>query len=225
MIDLRGIEKCYRSAAGCVYALRDITLKISRGESVAIVGRSGSGKSTLMNILGLLDISAGGEYFLGGRNINSLSANERSALRSRELGFVFQGFNLLRRMTALENVELPLVYAKIPRTRRREMAAEALELVGLSHRMNHRPWEMSGGQQQRVAIARAIIRSPSILLADEPTGNLDASSGAEILSLLQRLNSRGTTVVLITHDKDIAECMSRRIQIAEGRIAADSKNK
>ncbi len=223
LITLRQIEKSYHSSAGCVHALKNINLSIVDGESVAIVGQSGSGKSTLMNILGLLDISAKGEYILNGRNINTLSADERSLLRSRELGFVFQGFNLLSRMSALENVELPLIYANISREKRRELALGALEQVGLSHRVFHRPSEMSGGQQQRVAIARAIIRSPSILLADEPTGNLDSSSGKEILDLLCDLNRRGSTVILITHDNDIAKCMSRCIRISDGCIVYDSK--
>ncbi len=223
LITLRQIEKYYHSSAGCVHALKNINLSITDGESVAIVGQSGSGKSTLMNILGLLDISAKGEYILNGRNINTLSADERSLLRSRELGFVFQGFNLLSKMNALENVELPLIYANISREKRLELALEALEQVGLSHRLSHRPSEMSGGQQQRVAIARAIIRSPSILLADEPTGNLDSSSGKEILDLLCDLNRRGSTVILITHDNDIAKCMSRCIRISDGCIVYDSK--
>lgn len=222
MIQLCNIEKNYCSQAGCVHALKGVSLRVSPGENIAIVGQSGSGKSTLMNILGLLDTPEKGEYFLNGRNINTLSADERSSLRSHELGFIFQGFNLLSRMNALENVELPLIYARIPPNERHKLAQAALERVGLSHRLLHKPAEMSGGQQQRVAIARAIVRSPSILLADEPTGNLDSASGADILELLTQLNRNGTTLILITHDPSIASCMSRTVRISDGIIAYDS---
>ncbi len=225
MISLKNIEKCYHSPAGSVRALKNINLNISNGESVAIVGQSGSGKSTLMNILGLLDAPESGEYILNGVNINNLDLNSRSRLRSCDLGFVFQGFNLLPRMNALENVELPLIYAHVPARERKVLACAALDKVGLSHRTLHRPFEMSGGQQQRVAIARAIIRSPSILLADEPTGNLDAASGADILNLLCSLNDSGTTVILITHDQNIANRMSRCIKISDGSIIYDSSAK
>jgi len=222
LISLHGIEKFYHSSAGCVHALKHINLNIRDGESVAIVGQSGSGKSTLMNILGLLDVPESGEYFLNGKNINTLDADARAVLRSRELGFIFQGFNLLPRMNALENVELPLIFAKIPLQKRRKLATQALDQVGLSHRIMHKPHELSGGQQQRVAIARAIVRSPSIILADEPTGNLDAASGSDIMELLSSLNKNGSTIVLITHDDLIAKSMSRCIRISDGHIVYDS---
>lgn len=221
MIELVNINKTYESGPGAVHALRGIDLRIEDGELVAIVGQSGSGKSTLMNLLGLLDVPNTGEYFLNGRNINTLSADERSLLRSQELGFVFQGFHLLPRMSAAENVELPLVYAGVPHAERRERAMAALSRVGLLSRALHKPSEMSGGQQQRVAIARAIVRAPSIILADEPTGNLDAASGAEILELLRTLNRDGATVILITHDRELASQMRRQIRIADGRIVSD----
>ena len=221
MIELSHIRKTYQTGPSQVHALDGVSLTVGDGELVAIVGQSGSGKSTLMNILGLLDTPTSGEYRLDGRLVSQLTYDQRSRLRSKQIGFVFQGFHLLPRMTAQENVELPLVYAGISPDARREIAAHALEQVGLSRRAQHKPSEMSGGQQQRVAIARAIVRNPSIILADEPTGNLDAASGAEVLNLLLELNRDGATVILITHDPDVAKRARRVVQIREGRVASD----
>ena len=204
--------------SGEVFALREIDLSVKRGEFLAIVGTSGSGKSTLMNILGCLDRPTSGSYALSGKNVAKLSKSELSKIRNREIGFIFQGFNLLEKMTALENVELPMMYAGISPKERRRIALDALESVGLASRINHRPSELSGGQQQRVAIARAIVLNPSLILADEPTGNLDSNSGEEILSILKALHSNGTTIVLITHDMGVAKKASRVIEICDGRI-------
>ncbi|MBQ8003474.1 MAG: ABC transporter ATP-binding protein [Oscillospiraceae bacterium] len=203
---------------GDVAALRDVSLHVSRGEFLAIIGTSGSGKSTLMNMLGCLDKPSSGSYFLNGSDVLKKSPRELSSLRNREIGFIFQGFNLLEKMTAIENVELPMMYARIPKRRRNELAKEALTRVGLSGRMRHLPGELSGGQQQRVAIARAITRSPSVILADEPTGNLDKPTSDEILKIITELNDSGTTVVLITHDINVAKRASRVIEISEGKI-------
>ncbi|MBQ5778156.1 MAG: ABC transporter ATP-binding protein [Oscillospiraceae bacterium] len=218
MIKIANLSKVYKMHSGEVFALREVDLSVSRGEFLAIVGTSGSGKSTLMNILGCLDRPTSGSYSLSGRDVSKLPKSELSKIRNRKIGFIFQGFNLLEKMSALENVELPMMYAKIPPKERRRIALDALESVGLQARINHRPCELSGGQQQRVAIARAIVLNPSLILADEPTGNLDSNSGEEILSILKKLHSNGTTIVLITHDMGVAKKASRVIEISDGRI-------
>ncbi len=218
MINVSSLSRQYTLGSGAVHALSDINLRVKRGEFVAIIGKSGSGKSTLMNILGCLDTPTSGTYFLNGRDISSLSKKELSKIRNREIGFIFQGFNLLDKLTAVENVELPLIYARTPRKERRETAISALCSVGLSERLFHKPCELSGGQQQRVAIARAIAQNPSVILADEPTGNLDASSGREILDILATLHRDGATIVLITHDASVASEADRIIEISDGRI-------
>lgn len=222
MISISNASKVYVSKDTPVNALCDISLDISEGELVAIVGDSGSGKSTLMNILGCLDVLSSGKYRLFGRDISSLSRNELSAVRRKDIGFIFQGFNLLPNMTALENVALPLSFSRVPRERRINTAKEALERVGLSSRMLHRPSQMSGGQQQRVAIARALATSPRLILADEPTGNLDPHSAEEVVKLLLSANADGRTVILITHDLQLAECFRRKICISNGKIISDS---
>lgn len=218
LIDVKRLYKIYKQGANEVRALNDVSLKIARGEMVAVVGSSGSGKSTLMNILGCLDTPTSGEYYLDGRAINSLKENQLSEIRCKYIGFIFQGFNLIPTLNALENVELPLCYQGIHKSQRKEMAKQALCMVGLSNRMHHYPGELSGGQQQRVAIARAIAAKPPLILADEPTGNLDSQSGRQIMNILLDLNSSGKTVVLITHDKEIAKLIPRRINIVDGKI-------
>ncbi len=218
MIKITNLSKTYKMKSGEVSALHNINLHVKRGEFLAIVGASGSGKSTLMNMLGCLDKPTSGEYFLNGRDVLSLSKKKLADIRNREIGFIFQGFNLLEKMTAIENVELPLMYAKVPHNKRREISLDALERVGLSKRISHRPGELSGGQQQRVAIARAITQKPSVILADEPTGNLDNKSGSEILKILSELNAGGATIVLITHDINVANRAERVIEISDGRI-------
>jgi putative ABC transport system ATP-binding protein len=204
-----------------VHALRGINLEIGKGEFVAIMGSSGSGKSTLMNILGCLDRPTSGDYFLDGVNVSQLSKKELAAIRNRRLGFVFQGFNLLARTTALENVELPTLYAKIESKERLLRAKQALEMVGLGERLDHFPSQLSGGQQQRVAIARALVNQPSILLADEPTGNLDSRTAVEIMSILQGLNDEGLTIVLVTHEPDVAQYARRVITFRDGKVRRD----
>ncbi len=218
LIQLRGVSKVYRTAAGELRALDNVSLDIEHGEFVAIVGQSGSGKSTLMNILGCLDIPSNGVYRLRGRNMSRCSPLVQARVRGREIGFVFQGFHLIPSLSALENVELPLIYRAIGREERSRRAKESLGRVGLSERMHHRPCELSGGQQQRVAIARAIAMAPPLILADEPTGNLDSHSGGEIMKMLHGLNEDGHTVVLITHDNAIAQAAKRRICIRDGRV-------
>jgi putative ABC transport system ATP-binding protein len=221
IIELDGIGKQYaRGREPVVHALRDVSLRIARGELVAIAGASGSGKSTLMNVLGLLDRPDRGQYRLDGREVSVLGAREQAALRNAKIGFVFQAFHLLPRATAIENVELPLVYSD-----RRDIAGlgrRALELVGLGDRLTHTPAELSGGQQQRVAIARALVNEPDLLLADEPTGNLDARSAADILDAFEVLHRAGRTIVLVTHDPTVAERCPRRIRLEDGRIATDT---
>jgi len=222
LITLQRVEKDYESGAGRVRALRDVSLEIRQGEFVAIVGTSGSGKSTLMNILGCLDRPTRGVYNLSGFDVGSRSSDARAVLRNRLIGFIFQGFNLLARTTALENVELPLLYRGVSARERRARAVEALEAVGLGTRMHHTPNQLSGGQQQRVAIARALVTRPPMLLADEPTGNLDTRTSLEVLALLQRLNrERGITIVLVTHEHDIAACAGRVITFRDGRVLTD----
>ena len=204
-----------------VRALDDVSLTIDRGEFVAIVGQSGSGKSTMMNVLGCLDIPTRGDYYLDGTDVRDLTDKELSRIRNRQIGFIFQQYNLIPSLTVLENVELPLIYQGINGQRRREMAMEALEQVGLAGRVKHRPVEMSGGQQQRVAIARAIAAHPPIVMADEPTGALDSHTGLEVLDFLRQLNRGGTTVILITHDNSIAASARRIVRLADGRIVED----
>jgi putative ABC transport system ATP-binding protein len=222
LITLRRVEKDYESGAGTVRALREVDLAIEQGEFVAIVGTSGSGKSTLMNILGCLDRPTRGVYELGGFDVGARGSDARAILRNRLIGFIFQGFNLLPRTTALENVELPLVYRGASVRDRRKWATEALDAVGLGDRVHHTPNQLSGGQQQRVAIARALVTKPPMLLADEPIGNLDTRTSLEVLALLQNLNrDRGITIVLVTHEHDIAACASRVITFRDGRIVTD----
>ena len=206
-----------------VHALQDIDLEIERGEYVAIMGPSGSGKSTLMNLIGCLDAPTSGRYWLNGRLVSELDDDELAHVRNREIGFVFQTFNLLPRSSALSNVELPLVYRGIAPARRREMARDALRLVELEHRIDHRPNELSGGQRQRVAIARALVSNPSIMLADEPTGNLDSATGAEILNLFERLHQEGRTLVVVTHERDVAQNAHRILHIRDGKLAHDER--
>ena len=222
MIELHGIGRTYTWPSGePVRALRDVSLRIDRGDFVAVVGSSGSGKSTLMNVLGLLDRPSEGRYLLDGRDVADLGVNEQARLRNRKIGFVFQTFHLLPRTSALENVELPLLYSD--RASIKGLGRRALEAVGLADRIDHRPSELSGGQQQRVAIARALVNEPDLLLADEPTGNLDARSAGEILEIFEALNRDGRTIVLVTHDAQVAARCRRVIRIEDGRIETPSK--
>ena len=219
LIEMRGLERVYQLGPQLIHALRGVDLVIDRGEYVAIMGPSGSGKSTLMNIIGCLDRPSAGKYILDGTPVESMDDDELASVRNKKIGFVFQTFNLLARTTALQNVELPLVYAKIPRLERRQQAEEALAAVGLQDRMNHQPNELSGGQRQRVAIARALVNKPSLLLADEPTGNLDSQTGREILDLFRDLHDRGNSIIMVTHEDDVAREAKRVIHIRDGRIA------
>ncbi|HPN47665.1 MAG TPA: ABC transporter ATP-binding protein [Bacteroidales bacterium] len=224
LIEIRNLVKNYVMGDIQVQALRDINLTIDRNEYVAIMGPSGSGKSTLMNILGCLDTPTQGQYLFDNVDVSTLSDDELSAMRNREIGFIFQNFNLLPKMNALQNVELPLMYAGIPKAMRRERAIEALERVGLADRMDHKPTELSGGQRQRVAVARALVTKPGILLADEPTGALDSKTGVEIMALFDELHREGNTLILITHEREIAEYSRRIIQIRDGLIFSDEEN-
>lgn len=222
LIELKNVTKKYIQGNEEIKALDNVSVTIKKGEFVAIIGASGSGKSTLMNMLGCLDIPTSGEYYLDGVDVMSLKDTQLSYIRNKKIGFIFQGFNLIQGMTAYENVELPLIYRKVSKNKRKELSENALKMVSLSHRISHRPSEMSGGQQQRVAIARAIAASPPIILSDEPTGNLDKRSGREVMDILKNLNETGITVILITHDYEIAEQAKRKIKISEGRIAEDT---
>ncbi len=224
LVEIRDISKIYNPGENEVRALDHISLTIQKGEFVAIIGQSGSGKSTLMNMIGCLDVPTEGTYILNGQNVSKLSDNELSDIRNQEIGFIFQGFNLIANLTAQENVELPLIYRGVPKKERQELSVAALKKVGLAHRMDHRPSEMSGGQQQRVAIARAIAQAPPVILADEPTGNLDSTSSMEILDILKQLHAENRTVILITHDNDIAKQAKRVIRIKDGRIERDYEN-
>jgi putative ABC transport system ATP-binding protein len=221
LIDLRDIQKVYDMGAEKVHALNGVDLSVERGEYLAIMGSSGSGKSTLMNLLGCLDTPSSGSYILNGVAVQELDDSELAAIRNKEIGFVFQTFNLLARTDALHNVELPLIYAGLSRTERRDRARKALEKVGLGQRMHHQPNELSGGQRQRVAIARALVNDPSILLADEPTGNLDTATSEEIMALFDELHQAGNTVVLVTHEADIAEHAWRRVTLRDGKVISD----
>ncbi len=224
VIRVHGLSKDYYLGQTIVPALRDVNLEIWPGEMVAIMGPSGSGKSTLMNLLGCLDRPTEGFYWLDGAEVSEMSLNELADVRNQKIGFVFQSFNLLPNITALDNVELPLMYTDMPKEERQERALEALDLVGLYSRCYHRPVELSGGQQQRVAIARALVTGPSLILADEPTGNLDSHTSVEIMAILQRLNAEGITVVLVTHEADIASYCQRIIQFRDGRVLSDTVN-
>jgi putative ABC transport system ATP-binding protein len=218
LIEMHELTRVYQLGPQEIYALRGVDLTIKPGEYVAIMGPSGSGKSTLMNIIGCLDRPTAGRYVLDGVPVESMAEDELAAIRNRKIGFVFQTFNLLARTTALQNVELPLVYARIPRVERRKIAEEALAAVGLQDRMNHQPNELSGGQRQRVAIARALVNRPSLLLADEPTGNLDSQTGREILDLFRDLHRRGNSIILVTHEDDVAREAKRIIHLRDGKI-------
>ena len=224
MLKLENIKKYYEMGKSTVKALDDVSLEIGDGEFVAIIGPSGSGKSTLMNIMGCLDVATSGEYYVDDVAISSFDDNALALFRSKKIGFVFQGFNLLPRLDAIENVELPLIYQRVQKKQRHALAIEALKKVGLFERQHHKPTELSGGQQQRVAIARALVTSPSVILADEPTGNLDSKVGLEVLQILKDLNKSGVTVVLITHDDEIARHAKRIVSIKDGKIESDVLN-
>jgi putative ABC transport system ATP-binding protein len=221
IIRVRDVHKYYELGETRVHALRGVSLEIRRGEFLGIMGASGSGKSTFMNIVGCLDRPTSGEYILDETDVAGLSKEQLAAIRNRKIGFVFQGFNLLSRTTALENVELPTLYARIPKEDREKRAVEALELVGLGDRIHHYPSQLSGGQQQRVAIARALVNKPAILLADEPTGNLDSRTSVEIMDIFQKLNAEGLTIMMVTHEHDIAEFAKRNIVFRDGKIRRD----
>ena len=222
-MDVQDICKVYNPGENEVRALDHVSVQIHEKEFVAIIGQSGSGKSTLMNMLGCLDVPTSGTYMLHGKDVSHMSDDELSDIRNQEIGFIFQGFNLIQNLTALENVELPLIYRGVSKKERMELSKEALKKVGLENRMDHKPAEMSGGQQQRVAIARAIAQAPPIILADEPTGNLDSGSSKEIMEILKELHEDGRTVIIITHDNEIAAQAKRVIKIMDGRIESDTK--
>lgn len=225
LIDVQNLGHGYRMAGEMMTVLSDISFQVRHGEFVAIIGPSGSGKSTLMNMLGCLDVANEGTYLLDGQDIRKLSDNKLATIRNEKIGFIFQQFNLLPKLTAYENVELPLIYRNIPHKERKKSVEESLRLVGLEERMHHRPSELSGGQQQRVAIARAIAGSPPLLLADEPTGALDSKTGIEVMNKMRELNALGHTIIIITHDLSIAEQAKRVIRIQDGRIVEDRGNR
>ncbi|MFQ5766551.1 MAG: ABC transporter ATP-binding protein [Acidobacteriota bacterium] len=225
LIELRDLHKIYKMGEQVVRALDGVDMKIQRGEFVAIMGPSGSGKSTLMNLIGCLDTPTSGSYVLNGQEVSEMDGNQLADLRNREIGFIFQTFNLLPRASALHNVELPLVYAGVSRQERRRRAEEALAKVQLADRIHHQPNELSGGQRQRVAVARALVNSPSLLLADEPTGNLDSKTSDEIMALMHQLHRSGNTIVLVTHEEDIARHASRTVRMLDGRIVSDQENR
>ena len=222
LIEVRNVYKIYNPGENEVHALDGISVTIDRGEFVAIVGHSGSGKSTFMNMLGCLDSPTSGDYFLDGVNVAGMTDDELSDIRNQQIWFIFQGFNLIPSLTAQENVELPLIYRGIPKAEREALSREALAQVGMGERMTHKPSELSGGQQQRVAIARAIAARPPIIMADEPTGNLDTRSGEDVMQILHELNAEGRTIVLITHDNDIARQATRAIRIIDGKVVSDT---
>ncbi len=224
LIKVEDLCKIYNPGENEVWALDHVSLEIKKGELVAIIGQSGSGKSTFMNMLGCLDVPTSGKYYLNGTDVSEMSDNELSEVRNREIGFIFQGFNLIANLNAIENVELPLIYRGIDRKTRHQLAIDSLKMVGLEKRMDHKPSEMSGGQQQRVAIARAIAAQPPVILADEPTGNLDSASSREILGILKKMHKTGRTVILITHDNGIAAQARRVVRIMDGKIESDMIN-
>jgi len=224
LIRLKRISRRYQMGAETIHALREVSLEIERGEYVAIMGPSGSGKSTLMNVIGCLDTPTSGEYELNNTLVSEMDDNELAEIRNKEIGFIFQTFNLLPRSDALRNVELPLIYAGVPAEERRRIALDALASVGLADRIHHKPNEMSGGQRQRVAVARALVNKPSILLADEPTGNLDSKTGAEIMALFSQLSNQGHTIIVVTHEEDIAKHARRILRIRDGLIASDERH-
>ena len=224
LIETHDISKIYRMGAETIHALKSVSIKIERGEYVAFMGPSGSGKSTFMNIIGCLDTPTGGTYILNGQDVSNMTDNELAEVRNKEIGFVFQTFNLLPRQSSLENVALPLIYAGFGKSAREEKAQRALESVGLGDRGKHKPNELSGGQRQRVAVARALINDPSIILADEPTGNLDSKTSYEIMELFEDLHSRGNTIIMVTHEEDIAKYAHRIIRMRDGLIESDTMN-
>ncbi len=224
VIEIEGVTKLYKMGSEVIHALRGVAVNIHRNEYIAIMGPSGSGKSTLMNMLGCLDTPSAGRYEFNGKNVATMVDDELAEIRNREIGFVFQTFNLLPRSNALHNVELPLIYAGLGKSERLEMARRALENVGLGSRVSHKPNELSGGQRQRVAIARALVNNPSIILADEPTGNLDSKTGEEIMELFERLYDQGNTIIVVTHEEDIARHARRIIRLRDGLIESDASN-